>query len=140
MVPRRSGTSTWTWVVTAFGGARGGGSHLFTDLLSPSDFKIKNFKKEFKKKRKTKTSVVKRPIFRMQMRYFRALGSGSVLPPPPSSGGCARVQCRDLRSLSCTCGSALRKARVPEGSSTPSHVFCNPTPSTEDVIKKQTKK
>lgn len=26
-----------------FGGARGGGSHLFTDLFSPSDFKVKKF-------------------------------------------------------------------------------------------------
>jgi hypothetical protein len=45
-----------------------------------------------------------------------------------------------LWSLSCTCGHALRKARAPEGSSTPFHVFLNPTPSTEDVIKKKERK
>lgn len=50
-------------------------------FFSPSDFKIKNFKKEFKKKKKEKkeTSVVKKPIFRMQIRYFRALGLNSVV-------------------------------------------------------------
>lgn len=53
---RGAETSTWVWVVTAFVGASGDGSHLFTDLFFflLQTLKIKNFKKEFKEKKKKK--------------------------------------------------------------------------------------
>lgn len=82
--------------------------------------KIKNFKKEFKekKKKKKKTSVVKKPIFRTQIRCFRALGWNSVAFPSGRRRGLADGPLRrgdELWSLSCTRGRALRKTRVPEG-------------------------
>lgn len=95
------------------------------------------------KKKKKKTSVVKKPIFRMQIRYFRALGSNSVSPSGHRRGLCRLSPFVEVTSRCGYClahGRALRKAAFPRGSSTPFHVFCNPTPSTEDVIKKQTKK
>lgn len=146
---RGTETSTWAWVVTAFVGASGEGSHLFTDLFffSPSDFKIKikNFKKEFKeKKKKKKTSVVKKPIFRTQIRYFRALGLNSVVFPSGHRRGLlSTVPFVEVTS----CGHCLAHADAlsgkpgfPRDSSTPFHVFCHPTPSTEDVIKKNNNK
>lgn len=119
---RGAETSTWVWVVTAFVGASGDGSHLFTDLFFflLQTLKIKNFKKEFKekKKKKKKTSVVKKPIFRTQIRCFRALGWNSVAFPSGRRRGLADGPLRrgdELWSLSCTRGRALRKTRVPEG-------------------------
>lgn len=47
---------------------------LQTFFFSPSNFKIK---KGIKKKKK-KTSIIKKPIFRMKICYFRALGLNSV--------------------------------------------------------------
>ncbi|EGV97900.1 hypothetical protein I79_004782 [Cricetulus griseus] len=77
----------------------------------------------------------------MQMCYFRALGwgvLGRAVPLQPSwtlSVVFTLPQGDEaVWSLSCTHRPALRKARAPGGSSTPFHVFLNPTPSTEDVI------
>ena len=116
-------------------------------FFSPSDFKIKikNFKKEFKeKKKKKKTSVVKKPIFRTQIRYFRALGLNSVVFPSGHRRGLlSTVPFVEVTS----CGHCLAHADAlsgkpgfPRDSSTPFHVFCHPTPSTEDVIKKNNNK
>lgn len=73
----------------------------------------------------------------MQMCYFRALGWGVLFPPAIMDSVVVFTLPQGdeaLWSLSCTCRLALRKARAPGGSSTPFHVFLNPTPSTEDVI------
>lgn len=66
--------------MTAFGGARGGGSHLFTDLFSPSDFKIKNFKKEFKKKKKNKDFRRKETYFQNADALLQSSGIGQCSP------------------------------------------------------------
>lgn len=116
-------------------------------FFSPSDFKIKNFKKEFKKKKKRK-----KRDFRGKETYFQ---NADTLLQSSGIEQCRRfppaivVDCRLSPFVEVTrrCGHCLAHADAlsgkpgfPRGSSTPFHVFCNPTPSTEDVIKKQTKK
>lgn len=116
-------TSTWAWVVTAFIGASGEGSHLFTDLFffSPSDFKIKikNFKKEFKEKKRKKDFCRKETYFQNADPLLQSSGiEQCCFPLRPSSWtlvNCPLRQGDELWSLSCTRGRALRKTRVPEG-------------------------
>lgn len=125
------------------------GSHLFTDLFSPSDFKIK-FKKKFKKfkrnkkkrlpslKKEKKNKQTNKKLFSECRCVTSELWDGACCSLQPSwtlSVVFTLPQGDEaLWSLSCTCRLALRKARAPGGSSTPFHVFLNPTPSTEDVI------
>lgn len=116
-------TSTWAWVVTAFIGASGEGSHLFTDLFffSPSDFKIKikNFKKEFKEKKRKKDFCRKETYFQNADPLLQSSGiEQCCFPLRPSSWtlvDCPLRRGDELWSLSCTRGRALRKTRVPEG-------------------------
>lgn len=138
-----SGTSTWTWLRLLSAEPGVWAPTCLQTFFSPSDFKIKKFKKEFKKKKKKKKD------FRRKETYFQnadALlqSSGIGQCRPPSAIVVDSVDCsRPFVEVTRRCGHclahagrALRKARAPEGSSTPFHVFLNPTPSTEDVIKK----
>lgn len=115
-------------------------------FFSPSDFKIKkNFKKELKKKKKKRDFRGKETYFQNADTLLQSSGIEQCRRFPPAIVvGCRLspfVEVTRRRGHCLAHADALSgKPGFPRGSSTPFHVFCNPTPSTEDVIKKQTKK
>lgn len=90
-------------------------------FFSPSDFKIKikNFKKEFKEKKRKKDFCRKETYFQNADPLLQSSGiEQCCFPLRPSSWtlvDCPLRRGDELWSLSCTRGRALRKTRVPEG-------------------------
>lgn len=110
-------------------------------FFSPSDFKIKKFLKGIKKKKEKIDFHRKETYFQNADTLLQssgieqcccfppAIAVDSADCPPPSGWRGVVVTVLHMWARS-------GKPGFPRGGSTPVHVFCNPTPSTEDVIKK----